>query len=134
MVIGNKLTLPKFMPNLYTLTTIHKYAPCFRLWCFIVAGRFHSGYGGTYDCRIKDGNLLTNHLLGYYFNYFLSLIMPFIKSGHEPLMKRLFLYSFLTFMSFSCPEQLVGCEMKSVSAFTTHIDTILPPPDNISST
>ncbi|KNA25433.1 hypothetical protein SOVF_005470 [Spinacia oleracea] len=31
-------------------------------------------------------------------------------------------------------RMLVGCEMKSVSAFTTHIDTILPPPDNISST
>ncbi|XP_057550698.1 uncharacterized protein YMR315W isoform X2 [Amaranthus tricolor] len=31
-------------------------------------------------------------------------------------------------------RMLVGCEMKSVSALTTHVDTTLPPPDNISST
>lgn len=30
-------------------------------------------------------------------------------------------------------RMLVGCEMKSVSALTAHIDATLPPPDNISS-
>ncbi|KAG5517620.1 hypothetical protein RHGRI_038126 [Rhododendron griersonianum] len=29
--------------------------------------------------------------------------------------------------------QLVGCEIKTVSAFTSHVDLTLPPPDNISS-
>ncbi|KAL2940885.1 hypothetical protein RDABS01_029235 [Bienertia sinuspersici] len=31
-------------------------------------------------------------------------------------------------------RMLVGCELKSVSALTAHIDTTLPPPDSISST
>ncbi|KAF5954604.1 hypothetical protein HYC85_007460 [Camellia sinensis] len=30
-------------------------------------------------------------------------------------------------------RMIVGCEVKSVSAFTSHVDSTLPPPDNISS-
>ncbi|GAB4833536.1 hypothetical protein Ancab_031779 [Ancistrocladus abbreviatus] len=38
-----------------------------------------------------------------------------------------------TVSCLSCDEQLVGCEVTSVSALTSHVDMMLPPPDNISS-